>query len=356
MPSASSGCDVGHAGHRPHDDLAEDDDDEQPHPFDQRRRRRDARIARLGPGWLPPVHADHPPRHLGDERHRPQPVPQRPVERDADHEQDGRDEVARRVRERPGTVMRVVQPRAEPQDHQDEGVRRVGEREPGRAVPRDVPDEHGHHRDGEHLPEREDADAHVVGRVEVVVQGAVQPRGPDRIEEEDEPADPRPRRVRGQATGELGDDHDEDQVEEELEEGHAPVGRPILVPAGRLPQPPERGRLRHGLESSPLRRPRGVRRNPFRTPRGRKPVLAVAGASGGVEHSFAAPSGLLASRVSGAARRNGCSVEPGTSSSSTTTRSTDASSRRRSPERGSEPPRRTTAPRPWRRSARTLPT
>ena len=246
MPSASSGCDVGHAGHRPHDDLAEDDDDEQPHPFDQRRRRRDARIARLGLGWLPPIHADHPPRHLGDQRHRPQPVPQRPVERDADHEQDGRDEVARRVRERPGPVVRVVQPRAEPQDHQDEGVRRVGEREPGRAVPRDVPDEHGHDRDGEHLAEREDADAHVVGRVEVVVQGAVQPRGPDRVEEEDEPADPRPRRVRGQATGELGDDHDEDQVEEELEEGHAPVGRPILVPAGRLPQPPERGRLRHG--------------------------------------------------------------------------------------------------------------
>jgi hypothetical protein len=29
------GMDVGHAGHRPHDDLAEDDDDEQPHPFDQ---------------------------------------------------------------------------------------------------------------------------------------------------------------------------------------------------------------------------------------------------------------------------------------------------------------------------------
>jgi hypothetical protein len=41
--------------------------------------------------------------------------------------------------------------------------------------------------------------------------------------------------VRGKASSELRDDHHEDQVEEELEEGHAPVGRPILEPTRRLP-------------------------------------------------------------------------------------------------------------------------
>ena len=95
--------------------------------------------------------------------------------------------------------------------------------------------------------------------------------------------------MRGQATGELGDDHDEDQVEEELEEGHSSVGRPILVPAGRLPQPPERGRLRHDLESSSVSGGRGAYvATPSRRTSWLKPVLAVAGASGGVEHSFAA--------------------------------------------------------------------
>jgi hypothetical protein len=67
-------------------------------------------------------------------------------------------------------VIRVVQARPEPQDHQDERVRRVREREPRRPLPRHVADEHRHDRDGEHLPEREDADAQVVGGVEVVVQ------------------------------------------------------------------------------------------------------------------------------------------------------------------------------------------
>src|SRR5207342_1179652 len=124
------------------------------------------------------------------------------------------------------------------------------------------PDEHGHDRHRKHLGEREDADAHVVGRMEVVIQGAVQPRGPDRIEQEDEPANPGPRRMGGEAAGELRDDDDEDQVEEQLEEGHPPVGRPVLVPTGRLPKTPEDGRLRHGIECSALPRSKSYVANP----------------------------------------------------------------------------------------------
>ena len=46
--------------------------------------------------------------------------------------------------------------------------------------------------------------------------------------------------------GELRDDHDEDEVEEQLQEGHPPVGRSVLVPTRQLPQTTEDRRLRHG--------------------------------------------------------------------------------------------------------------
>jgi hypothetical protein len=84
----------------------------------------------------------------------------------------------------------------------------------------------------------------------VIGDELVGPRGPDRVEEEDEPPHPGPRRVLGKPVGELGDHDDEDEVEEQLEEGHPPVARTILVPARRLPQAPEGGRTRHSTESS----------------------------------------------------------------------------------------------------------
>src|SRR4029453_5719990 len=101
-----------------------------------------------------------------------------------------------------------------------------------------------------------------------------------------------------QAVGELRDDHDEDQVEEQLEESHPPVGRPVLVPTRGLPQSPEDGRLRHGLESSSLGRPR-VRRNAFEMPSLERLEATIAEATRDVEHSLAARSGLPASRASG---------------------------------------------------------
>ena len=93
-------------------------------------------------------------------------------------------------------------------------LRRRGE--PLRTTARDVSYECRHDRNGEHLSEREDPDTDVVGGVEIVVEGAVDPRGPDRVEEEDEPTNPGPRWVLGEAMGELRDDDDEDEVEEQL--------------------------------------------------------------------------------------------------------------------------------------------
>ena len=63
--------------------------------------------------------------------------------------------------------------------------------------------------------------------------------------------------MRGEAVAELRDDDDEDEVEEQLEERHPPVGRPILVPTWQLPQTPEDGRLRHRTTGAAVHQPDG---------------------------------------------------------------------------------------------------
>jgi len=55
------------AGYRPNDHLAQDDDDEEAEPLDQRRRRGDHRIAGLGFGGRPPVERDDLPDELDRE-------------------------------------------------------------------------------------------------------------------------------------------------------------------------------------------------------------------------------------------------------------------------------------------------
>src|ERR671922_197260 len=226
-----------HPGDRADDHLAEHDDDEQAEPLDQRRRRRDARLApllgRRSPSMQPDPIADD----GRDQRDGPQPVPDRLVHGGTCSEQHGRDEVPGRVRRRSRSVIWIMKPSPEPQHHEDRRVRGVREREADRAVARNLRDVHGHHRDGEHLGEREHPRAHVVRPVQVVIHRPVRPRRPHHVEQEDEPSDSGPRHVLREPFGHLGDDHDEDEVEEQFQERHAPIGLAVGVPPRRLPQP-----------------------------------------------------------------------------------------------------------------------
>ena len=80
---------------------------------------------------------------------------------------------------------------------------------------------------------------HVVRPMQVVVERPVDPRRPDPIEQEDEPADARPRGMRREPLRELCDRQDhEDQVEEELQEGHPTVRRSVGESGRWAPEAP----------------------------------------------------------------------------------------------------------------------
>jgi hypothetical protein len=54
--------------------------------------------------------------------------------------------------------------------------------------------------------------------------------------------------------GQLGDENDEDEIEEELEEGHPTIRGAVFVTARRLPPAPEGETSGHSPETSVRRR------------------------------------------------------------------------------------------------------
>ena len=104
-------------------------------------------------------------------------------------------------------MCRIVIPGPEPEDRQQQTVGRIGESEPHRAGAGDVAHMNRHDCHGKHLREREDADTDIVRRVQVVVERSVDPRRPHRVEDEQEPADTRPRRMLRQTMRHLSDNN-----------------------------------------------------------------------------------------------------------------------------------------------------
>jgi hypothetical protein len=120
-----------------------------------------------------------------------------------------------------------VQPRARVQRDDQPTHRDVRERERRRVALGRVRDDGRERTDREHPAERQDAVDDVV-RVEAVgVEGEPDPRPPDRHEEPAEHEEAVEREVVRQRRAELGDRHDEDEVEEELEPGR--VSRVVVL-------------------------------------------------------------------------------------------------------------------------------
>ena len=130
------------------------------------------------------------------------------------------------VRRADGRHLRVVLPPHDPplveQPDQQHG-QQDREATPGLAVDGGFAGVHRHERDQQHLDEHVGPRPTVVAAVQVVVQRPVQPRVPDEGEEDDEAADAGAVGMQRQGTGDLGHEHDEDEVVEQLEEADGPM-------------------------------------------------------------------------------------------------------------------------------------
>ena len=82
----------------------------------------------------------------------------------------------------------------------------------GLSVSQGIVGKHGHGRYGEHLQEGEDAGAHVIVAVEIVVSRTIKPSPPDDDKQECVAEDARKDHIFGQRMSQLGDKDYIDQV------------------------------------------------------------------------------------------------------------------------------------------------